>query len=81
MGPYAPSIDRVVAICRVLLERGYLKATEGNVSVRVPVRKAFAITLTLGKKRTVSILFPQRGRRWPAPAILSPSEVSASPSC
>ena len=44
MGPYAISIDRVVAICRVLLERGYLRATEGNVSVRVPVRKAFAIT-------------------------------------
>ena len=27
-----------------LLERGYLKATEGNVSVRVPGEAAFAIT-------------------------------------
>ena len=33
-----------MAICRALLERGYLKATEGNVSVRVPGRDLFAIT-------------------------------------
>jgi len=36
----------VVAICRTLLERGYLKVTEGNVSVRVPGRDLFAITPT-----------------------------------
>jgi glutamate-1-semialdehyde 2,1-aminomutase len=33
-----------VATCRALLERGYLKATEGNVSVRVPGRALFAVT-------------------------------------
>ena len=44
MGQFAASREQVVAICRALLERGYLKATEGNVSVRVPGRDAFAIT-------------------------------------
>lgn len=34
----------IVDTCRILLERGYLKATEGNVSVRVPGQQAFAIT-------------------------------------
>jgi glutamate-1-semialdehyde aminotransferase/ribulose-5-phosphate 4-epimerase/fuculose-1-phosphate aldolase len=33
-----------VATCRALLERGYLKATEGNVSVRLPGRALFAVT-------------------------------------
>ena len=33
-----------MATCRALLERGYLKATEGNVSVRVPGRALFAVT-------------------------------------
>ena len=41
---YAPSRELVVEICRTLLERGYLKATEGNVSVRVPGEDAYAIT-------------------------------------
>jgi glutamate-1-semialdehyde 2,1-aminomutase len=41
---YAPSRELVVELCRKLLERGYLKATEGNVSVRVPGEDAFAVT-------------------------------------
>jgi glutamate-1-semialdehyde 2,1-aminomutase len=41
---YAASREQVVELCRSLLERGYLKATEGNVSVRVPGEDAFAIT-------------------------------------
>jgi ribulose-5-phosphate 4-epimerase/fuculose-1-phosphate aldolase len=41
---FAASRESVVALCRTLLERGYLKATEGNVSVRVPGEAAFAIT-------------------------------------
>ena len=44
MSRYAPSRELVVDVCRTLLERGYLKATEGNVSVRVPGEDAFAIT-------------------------------------
>ena len=44
MSHYAPSRELVVAVCRTLLERGYLKATEGNVSVRVPGEDAYAIT-------------------------------------
>jgi ribulose-5-phosphate 4-epimerase/fuculose-1-phosphate aldolase len=34
----------VVSTCRTLLERGFLKATEGNISVRVPGRELFAVT-------------------------------------
>jgi glutamate-1-semialdehyde 2,1-aminomutase len=41
---YAPSRELVVEVCRTLLDRGYLKATEGNVSVRVPGEECFAIT-------------------------------------
>lgn len=45
---FAPARDKVVDTCRALLERGYLKATEGNVSVRVAARRAgdaaFAVT-------------------------------------
>ena len=44
MAQYTASRELVVATCRTLLERGYLKATEGNVSVRVPGRAALAIT-------------------------------------
>ena len=44
MGQFAPAREQVVTTCRALLERGYLKATEGNVSVRVPGSRAFAIT-------------------------------------
>jgi glutamate-1-semialdehyde 2,1-aminomutase len=31
-------------MCRVLLSRGYLKATEGNISVRVPGYERYAVT-------------------------------------
>ena len=34
----------VVEMCRTMLDRGYLKATEGNVSVRVPGRRLYAVT-------------------------------------
>ena len=44
MGQYDSSRELVVSTCHRLLERGYLKATEGNVSVRVPGRGLFAIT-------------------------------------
>jgi L-ribulose-5-phosphate 4-epimerase len=40
--------NQVVQMCRALLERGYLKSTEGNVSMRIPGasagQQAFAIT-------------------------------------
>lgn len=38
------SRQHVVDMCRTMLERGYLKATEGNVSVRVPGRELYAVT-------------------------------------
>lgn len=38
------SRQHVVDMCRTLLERGYLKATEGNVSVRVPSHDYYAVT-------------------------------------
>ncbi|SCL13864.1 hypothetical protein GA0070616_0260 [Micromonospora nigra] len=34
----------VVDMCRTMLARGYLKATEGNVSVRVPGHRLYAVT-------------------------------------
>lgn len=34
----------VVDMCRTMLERGYLKATEGNVSVRIPGERLYAVT-------------------------------------
>ncbi len=36
--------QHVIEMCRTMLERGYLKATEGNVSVRVPGRELYAVT-------------------------------------
>ena len=41
---YASSREHVVAMCRTMLERGFLKATEGNVSVRIPGRRLYAVT-------------------------------------
>src|SRR5207253_7408469 len=38
------SRQHVVDMCRTMLERGYLKATEGNISVRVPGRRLYAVT-------------------------------------
>ena len=46
MGMYASSIGQVVELCQGLLDRGFLKSTEGNVSVRIPGRLEFAITPT-----------------------------------
>ncbi|MBI5962104.1 MAG: class II aldolase/adducin family protein [Chloroflexi bacterium] len=36
--------QQVVDTCHTLLERGYLKATEGNISARMKSQNAFAIT-------------------------------------
>jgi glutamate-1-semialdehyde aminotransferase/ribulose-5-phosphate 4-epimerase/fuculose-1-phosphate aldolase len=44
MSHYGPSRQLVVEVCSTLLDRGYLKATEGNISVRVPGEDAYAIT-------------------------------------
>lgn len=41
---HEPFRAHVVEMCRTLLARGYLKATEGNVSVRVPGYDRFAVT-------------------------------------
>jgi glutamate-1-semialdehyde 2,1-aminomutase len=41
---YRTSRQHVVDMCRTMLERGYLKATEGNVSVRIPGRRLYAVT-------------------------------------
>ncbi|WP_245664887.1 aminotransferase class III-fold pyridoxal phosphate-dependent enzyme [Actinoplanes subtropicus] len=38
------SRQHVVDMCRTMLERGYLKATEGNVSVRIPGHDLYAVT-------------------------------------
>jgi glutamate-1-semialdehyde 2,1-aminomutase len=38
------SREHVVEMCGTLLERGYLKATEGNASVRVPGYDRYAVT-------------------------------------
>jgi glutamate-1-semialdehyde aminotransferase/ribulose-5-phosphate 4-epimerase/fuculose-1-phosphate aldolase len=46
MGLYSSSAGQVLEICRGLLDRGFLKSTEGNVSVRIPGRHEFAITPT-----------------------------------
>jgi L-ribulose-5-phosphate 4-epimerase len=36
--------QEIVSTCRTLLERGYLKATEGNISARISGQNAFAVT-------------------------------------
>ncbi len=41
---YSASREHVVSMCRTMLEQGFLKATEGNVSVRVPGRQLYAVT-------------------------------------
>ncbi len=41
---YLTSRQHVIDMCQTMLERGYLKATEGNVSVRVPGRELYAVT-------------------------------------
>lgn len=44
MTEHARTRQHVVDMCHVMLERGFLKATEGNVSVRVPGRRLYAVT-------------------------------------
>ncbi|MGD8625030.1 MAG: class II aldolase/adducin family protein [Anaerolineae bacterium] len=44
MDPFDRHRQQIVAACRVLVERGYLTATGGNVSLRLPGQNAFAIT-------------------------------------
>jgi ribulose-5-phosphate 4-epimerase/fuculose-1-phosphate aldolase len=44
MAEFDAQKQQVVVICRTLLERGYLKATEGNISVRIGKDSRFAIT-------------------------------------
>ena len=41
---HAMSRQHVVDMCRTMLDRGYLKATEGNVSVRIPGKRLYAVT-------------------------------------
>jgi glutamate-1-semialdehyde 2,1-aminomutase len=38
------SRQHVIDMCCTMLERGYLKATEGNVSVRIPGHELYAVT-------------------------------------
>ncbi len=44
MSSFDSTKQHAIEICRTLLEKGYLKTTEGNVSMRVPGQAAFAIT-------------------------------------
>jgi L-ribulose-5-phosphate 4-epimerase len=44
MPDYEPVKQQVVEICRTLLERGYLKSAEGNISMRTGGQSGFAIT-------------------------------------
>ncbi|GIH11506.1 hypothetical protein Rhe02_95730 [Rhizocola hellebori] len=41
---YFSSRQHVVDMCKTMLERGYLKATEGNISVRIPGHRLYAVT-------------------------------------
>jgi L-ribulose-5-phosphate 4-epimerase len=44
MSEYQMYKEEVVTTCHTLLERGYLKATEGNISARIKGQSIFAIT-------------------------------------
>ena len=44
MTDYLPYKQEITATCQKLVEKGYLMATGGNVSVRIPGKTAFAIT-------------------------------------
>jgi len=44
MAEFSTEKQQIVATCHTLLDRGYLKATEGNISARVKGQNAFAIT-------------------------------------
>ena len=41
---YTSARQHVLDMCRTMLDRGYLKATEGNVSVRIAGRELYAVT-------------------------------------
>ncbi|MBK7456297.1 MAG: class II aldolase/adducin family protein [Anaerolineales bacterium] len=44
MPTYQIHKQEIVSICHTLLERGYLKATEGNISARISGHHSFAVT-------------------------------------
>jgi len=44
MTDYLPYKQEITTTCQKLVEKGYLMATGGNVSVRIPGKTAFAIT-------------------------------------
>jgi L-ribulose-5-phosphate 4-epimerase len=44
MGQFEPCKQQIVETCHILVEKGYLMATGGNVSVRIPGQQAFAVT-------------------------------------
>lgn len=44
MGQFDPFKQQIVETCQTLVEKGYLMATGGNVSLRIPGQKAFAVT-------------------------------------
>lgn len=44
MEDFMPVKETIVSTCRTLVEKGYLMATGGNVSMRIPGRQAFAVT-------------------------------------
>ena len=41
---YTSARQHVLDMCSTMLERGYLKATEGNVSTRIAGRELYAVT-------------------------------------
>ncbi len=85
------SRQHVVDMCRTMLERGYLKATEGNVSVRVPGHRLYAVTPSnydYDKMRTEDICLVDfdgkdvtdaPGSAWPRPS--SPGCTPTSTAC
>jgi L-ribulose-5-phosphate 4-epimerase len=44
MGQFNSSKQQIVETCQKLVEKGYLMATGGNVSLRIPGQAAFAVT-------------------------------------
>jgi ribulose-5-phosphate 4-epimerase/fuculose-1-phosphate aldolase len=44
MQDYLPVKEEIVSTCLILVEKGYLMATGGNVSMRVPGQNAIAVT-------------------------------------
>lgn len=44
MGQFDSCKQQIVETCHILVEKGYLMATGGNVSMRIPGQQAFAVT-------------------------------------